>query len=116
MLAKEEITDCIFWSKNTEHFHNQMLMYHCFGDLVYDEVKSSFENVKYKFFATNNGKSSCDSHFGKMTHYYSLYTVSHEDDSHATQDLCDLIDVTMTERHELRMRKLAHVKEKTTKS
>ena len=112
ILASEEITDCVFWSDNAGHFHNQMLMYYCLGELVYDEDEAVFENVKYKFFAANHGKSPCDSHFGKISYYYSLYTSTSENGIHTTQDLCDMIEVTMTERHQLRMSKYTNAKKK----
>ena len=112
IIEKENIWNCIFWSDNAGHFHNQMLMYYCLSELLYGEHDGTFLNVKYKFFAANHGKSHCDSHFGKISYYYQLYTSTQKAGIHTTQQLCDMIQGMMNQRHKSRMEKLKKAKKK----
>ena len=112
MVDDEDITSCVFWSDNAGHFHNQMLMHYCLAELVYDPAEGIFDNVVYKFFAANHGKSPCDSHFGKISYYYKLYTSTQESGIHTSQDLCDMIQNMMAERHKQRMDKMDKMKKK----
>ena len=82
------------------------------GELLHDEDEAIFDNVKCKFFASNHGKSPCDSHFGKISYYYQLYTSTQQKGIHTTQDLCDMIQQMMTQRHEARMAIQSNAKKK----
>ena len=82
------------------------------GELIFDDKEGIFDCVKYKFFAPNHGKSPCDSHFGKISYYYQLYTSTQQRGIHTTQHLCDMIQNMMTERHEERMKKYENSRKK----
>ena len=112
LIDEQEIDNAIFWSDNAGHFHNQMLLYYCLAELRYDQDSITFDSVKYKYFAANHGKSPCDSHFGKISYYYELYTATHEAGIHTTQQLCDMIQNMMTERHLANVKKFENSRKK----